>query len=273
MYKLAVVLGFLVLVLPLIAQPKAPAQAVRIESLSISGVTHVSTAELQGVHDDIAASCCDQAETQEIRERILFAFQERGYFKAEAQRLEVTPLDRSTVPPSVAVAVEMSEGQQYKLKSIGFRSEKAFSRDQLREQFVIADGDIFNVEKIRKGLDDLRKLYACNGYLNFVPVPNTDADDDSAMVTLKIDVDEGKQFRLGGLLLDGEEPHAGDGAKLLETWKPMQGKVYDGCKIEQWWQVAATMLPPGSRMEQLLGLRQDAASGIVTGYLQFPDDK
>jgi hypothetical protein len=45
-------------------------------------------------------------------------------------------------------------------------------------------------------------------------------------------VGEGRQFHWGGVLLDGEEPHAGDGAKLIDAWKPMQGKTNNGNAIE-----------------------------------------
>ena len=119
----------------------------------------------------------------------------------------------------------------------------------------------------------MRKEYASQGYINFTPVPNAEADEQSGTITLIIDADEGKQFRLGGLLLDGQEPHAGDGAKLIEAWKPMEGKTYNGSNIEQWWQLAATMLPPGSRLEQLLELKQDQAAGIITALLNFPEPK
>ena len=54
-------------------------------------------------------------------------------------------------------------------------------------------------------------------------MPETDADDAAATVSLSIYVYEDKQFRLGTLRLDGQEPHGGDRAKLLQTWKPMQG--------------------------------------------------
>ena len=50
----------------------------------------------------------------------------------------------------------------------------------------------------------------------------------------------------------------------------MQGEVYDGSKIDEWWQLAATMLPPGAQLEQLLELRQDASTRIVTALLNFP---
>jgi hypothetical protein len=104
-------------------------------------------------------------------------------------------------------------------------------------------------------------------------VLDADTGDASVTASLSIYVDEGKQFRLGGLLLDGEEPHPGDRAKLVEAWKPMEGKTYNGSKIEQLWQLAATMLPPGSRMERLLELRPDATSHMVTALFILPTAK
>jgi len=101
-------------------------------------------------------------------------------------QLDVTPLDLHTVPPAVAVSVEVTEGLQYKLKSITFREEKVFASDQLREQFVIADGDIFNAEKIRSGACNIRRLNATQGYINFTPVLDADTDDASATVSLSI---------------------------------------------------------------------------------------
>jgi len=50
----------------------------------------------------------------------------------------------------------------------------------------------------------------------------------------------------------------------------MQGNVYDSSNLEQWYQLAATMLPRGARLERSLELRQDLASGIVDTLLRFP---
>lgn len=273
MHKCASVVCFLILSISLSAQPNTSARAVRIHNLTIAGVSHVSSAELASIEAELKQECCDRAETQEIRERILYAFQERGYFEARISQMEVTPADTHLAPPSVDVSAGVSDGQQFRLKAIQFKRNQALSSDQLRQQFLINDADIFNVDNIRHGLENLRKLYSSQGYINLAPVPNSEADEQSGTIMLTIDVDEGKQFRLGGLLLDGEEPHAGDGAKLIEAWKPMQGKIYDGSKIEQWWQLAAAMLPPGSRLEQMLELKQDPAAGIVNALLSFPDAK
>src|SRR5208283_42513 len=89
----------------------------------------------------------------------------------------------------------VEEGQRYKLKEITFSGNKAVADTRaLRAQFKIKDGGVFDTEAIRKGLDNLRKAYAALGYINFTPVPNTDANDETKEITLKIDLDEGKQF-------------------------------------------------------------------------------
>jgi len=273
MCKCAAVVCFLIVSLSLSAQPNTSARAVRIHNLTIGGVSHVSSVELASIEAELKQNCCGHAETQEIRERILYAFQERGYFEARMDHMEVTPVETHLAPPSLDVSASISDGQQFRLQAIQFNGNHALSSEQLRQQFRIRDGEIFNTDEIRQGLEGLRREYMSQGFINFTPVPNTDADEQSGTITLIIDVDEGKQFRLGGLLLDGEEPHAGDGAKLIEAWKPMEGRIYDDSNIEQWWQLAATMLPPGSRLEQLLELKQDPAAGIVTALLNFPDPK
>jgi outer membrane protein assembly factor BamA len=273
MRKCALVVCFVLCVHTLYTQPNSPVRAVRVQELAINGLSNVPATELAAIESEIKQRCCAYAETQEIRERIVYAFQERGYYEARINRVDVTPMATNAAPPAVNVAVDVSNGRRFRLRTIQFRGNEALSTAELRQQFRIEYGEILNVDKIRQGLEGLRRVYASQGYINFTPVPNTEADEKSATVTLTIDVDEGKQFRLGGLLLDGEEPHAGDGAKLLEAWKPMEGGVYNGLRIEEWWQLAATMLPPGARLEQMLGLKQDAASVIVTGYLQFPDSR
>jgi outer membrane protein insertion porin family len=64
----------------------------------------------------------------------------------------------------------------------------------LRNLFPIKDGDIFSKDKVAKGLENLRKAYGEQGYINFTSVPETRFDDDKKLIFLDIDVDEGKQF-------------------------------------------------------------------------------
>ena len=64
----------------------------------------------------------------------------------------------------------------------------------MRRLFKIKDGEWFNRTLISKGLEELRKAYGSLGYINETNIPDTEIDEEHKTITLKIDVDEGKQF-------------------------------------------------------------------------------
>ena len=143
-----------------------------IAKLTLSGVTHLSAADQQTVIHEVQSRCCSSKEPNEIKRRIISGFQQFGYFNAKVENFDATPVQASGVQETLSVSATVNEGPQFRLKGITFAGAKAFPNDQLRSQFKIADNEIFNTEKIRTGLDDLRKLYAAQGYLTFTPVPN-----------------------------------------------------------------------------------------------------
>jgi len=273
MQKCAVAVGLLFLASAFFAQSPARARPVVIANLTLSSVTHLSDADRQTVIHEVQSRCCSSNETNEIKRRIISAFQDFGYFNAKLDKFDVTRLQPSGSQETLSVTATVNEGQQYRLKEISFVGAKAFPTDQLRGQFPIANSDIFNTEKIRTGLDDLRKLYAAQGYLNFTPVPNTEVDDATALISLNIDLDEGNQFHFGRLVLDGEEPRPGTGAKLIEAWKPYEGKLYDPQVVDQYWQAIRTLLPPGATQENTVAMRQDVESATVIPRINFPESK
>ncbi len=147
----------------------------------------------------------DSTKLTEDSERVRYYYQTKGYFKALVGDPKTQIHDTSGVKwyfpfkssPGKAVDITMpvEEGQRYHLKEITFSGNKAVTNTKaLRSLFKIKDGDIFDTEAIRKGLESLRKAYAALGYINFTPVPNTTADDEKRTISLEIDLDEGKQF-------------------------------------------------------------------------------
>jgi len=132
--------------------------------------------------------------TEEGLERVRAGWQDRGYFKVLVTA-ETKALTSSPVSQRIAMSVHVDEGQRYNLKRIKFKNNKAINRvDILRRLFPIADGEIFSREKVASGLENLRKAYDELGYINFTSVPDTQFDDENQLISLVIDVDEGKQF-------------------------------------------------------------------------------
>ncbi|MGB8769224.1 MAG: outer membrane protein assembly factor BamA [Candidatus Korobacteraceae bacterium] len=147
----------------------------------------------------------DSTKLSEDAERVRYYYQTKGYFKALVGDPKTQIHDtsgfrwywpfKSTPGKAVDITMPVEEGARYRLKEITFSGNKAVTNTAgLRALFKIKDGEIFDTEAIRKGLEALRKAYAALGYINFTPVPNTEADDEKKLISLRIDLDEGKQF-------------------------------------------------------------------------------
>ena len=147
----------------------------------------------------------DSTKLSEDAERVRYYYQTKGYFKALVADPKTQIHDtngvkwywpfKSSPGKAVDITLPVEEGERYRLKEITFSGNKAVTKTAgLRALFKIKDGDVFDTEAIRKGLEALRKAYAALGYINFTPVPNTEADDEKKTISLRIDVDEGKQF-------------------------------------------------------------------------------
>lgn len=177
--------------------------------VSIAEVAFLGALQIQASdQEQIAASLRQQAYTGSLDgvvdgalERVRRAWQDRGYFKVQVSGTAKI-LTSSPVNQRVALTVRVDEGLQYRLGQIQFRNNnnKAISNvEALRALFPIADGDVFSREKIAKGLENLRKAYGEQGYINFTSVPDTEFDDDESLIYLEIDIDEGKQFRVSSI--------------------------------------------------------------------------
>ena len=149
----------------------------------------------------------DASKLDEDTERVRAEYQARGYFTVVVQDPKTNIRDTGSqnglkIPflhggpgKSVDITMPIEEGELYHLGSISFKGNKAVTNTKaLRSLFAMKDGDIFNREKVSKGLESLRKAYGELGYINFTPLPDTKINDQKKLIDLTIDVDEGKQY-------------------------------------------------------------------------------
>ncbi len=156
--------------------------------------------------------------------RIRLAWEEHGFFKvlAHAQSQVVSS---DSAYEHVVVTIHVDPGQQYRLGGVRFRSSDPDDRDtlafplaELRKLIPLQEGDIFNVTKVRESLDAMKKLYDSHGYVNFVAIPETEVDDATQRISLVMELDQGKQFRVGKVEVLGLAP--GKAAALTSRVKP-----------------------------------------------------
>ncbi len=187
--------------------------------------------------ENLFARTYDSTKLTEDAERVRYYYQTKGYFKALVGDPKTQIHDtngvkwyfpfKSSPGKAVDITIPVEEGQRYRLKEITFSGNKAIKNTaQLRALFKIKDGDIFDTEAIRKGLESLRKAYAQYGYINFTPVPNTDADDEKKTISLRIDLDEGKQFYVRRIEFQGNTTTRD---KVIRRELALEeGQVYNG---------------------------------------------
>ena len=181
-----------------------------MKNLKPTGVPHSIFLE------NIFSRTYDASKLDEDTERVRLEYQTRGYFTVVVQdpvtKIRDTgngaglkiPLVHSGAGKSVDITIPIEEGELYRLGTITFKGGKAVTNMKaLRGLFNIQDGDIFNREKISKGIEALRKAYGELGYINFTSLPDTKVDEQKKTINLEIDLDEGKQFYVRRIEFEG----------------------------------------------------------------------
>jgi outer membrane protein insertion porin family len=163
--------------------------------------------------ENLFARTFDASKLDEDVQRVQYAYQDRGYFKAQTADPQTHVRDAGglnyfTLRPStgkrIDIMIPVEEGERYKLGSITFSGNKMFTNTRaLRAQFAQKDGEYFNRTLFVKGLEQLRKAYGSQGYIRLVASPVPHVDDATKVINWTIEVDEGKQFIVSRIEFSG----------------------------------------------------------------------
>ena len=159
--------------------------------------------------ESIFPATFDRNKLEEDKERVRQAYQDAGYFTAKTLEESVDiqhrgghgwrlPLIKMNSPGiSADITLPVEEGKLYHLRNMNFTGVKLFRTPEvlMKPLFGMTTGDVFSTDKLRKGIENMRKLYGKFGYIDFVPEPDFHpAEDGSDQIDLTLTADEGKQF-------------------------------------------------------------------------------
>lgn len=191
---------------------------IKVGDIRFQGNKHVSSRELRssmknlrpiGIPhsiflENLFAKTFDSSKLDEDAERVRDDLRHHGYFEALVEEPQTKLRDKTGgfgIPPfrksgkAMDITMPVQEGDKYRLKAITFKNNKAIINTQLlRSLFPLKDGDTFDTHQVQKGLENLRKAYGEYGYINFTAVPETQIDNEKKMLTLNVDIDEGKPY-------------------------------------------------------------------------------
>src|ERR1035438_7154101 len=150
----------------------------------------------------------DSTKLEEDKQRIQVFYQEHGYFMAHVADATVTMrqvggagthiwLIHPNKPGTRAdIKVDIEEGRKYHLNNITFTGVKFFKTPEalMTPLFGMSKGEVFSTAKLKKGIENMRKLYGQFGFIDFVVEPEPQPVTNTDQVDLSLSVDEGKQF-------------------------------------------------------------------------------
>ncbi len=158
--------------------------------------------------ENLISKTFDASKFAEDQERIRMAYTDKGYWFAKVVNGQVVLRDvggsgrtlpfftKSKPGKRADLTLTIEEGKEQTLAKINYVGVKLFRTPDVlsKSLFNMQPGDVFSTAKLRKGIDNMKKLYADFGYIDFVPEPAMDPVKGTDTIELTLNVDEGKQF-------------------------------------------------------------------------------
>jgi outer membrane protein assembly factor BamA len=193
------------------------------------------------------------------------AWQDRGYFQVTVGRAEAEPLGGDSHEEHFRVLAPINEGLQYHLGDLTFVNANAFSSGELRNLIPLKEGEIFDVSKIRSGIAALWKQYAAIGYIDFTAVPKTEIDDKLQRISVALELDEQRQYRIGEVKAIGLDPTL----MAVLGCKICSGEIFNEPAIDDFVEQNRSSLPANLSRQDYLQEKRDTRRGIVDLTLDF----
>lgn len=148
-----------------------------------------------------------QADVEQAAKNLVTYLQNEGFVNAKLARLQVgTENKRSN---KVMVVLQIEEGPQATIDKITITGNKFFSNDKISEILNLKPEQKLNLIDLEIALNNLKVFYAENGFIESKLLSeNKDLiqySDSLTEASLRIDIYEGPQIRVGSILIEGND--------------------------------------------------------------------
>ncbi|HEX8557248.1 MAG TPA: POTRA domain-containing protein [Pyrinomonadaceae bacterium] len=159
-----------------------------------------------------------------VESNLLPLYHERGYLRAAFSPPRVTP-EASPECRGVAVAMTVDEGSIYVWDKAAWEGAAGLTAQELDAALGMKGREVANAVKIAKGLAAVRRAYGRKGFLGVRIRPETEFDDAARSVSYRFRIEEGAQYRMGELTVNGLDEVATN--NLRGRWRLLSREIYD----------------------------------------------
>lgn len=139
-------------------------------------------------------------------------YRDHGYVSARVGVPELRTLDDSADGATrwIQLRVPVVEGQRHRIGTVTFAGNQLVPSETLQAIFGLEEGEWYNQQRVRKGLEKAREVYGAAGYMEFTgfpdltPTPVPDAlSAGPPVVDVTMRLSEGPQYRVNRLTFAG----------------------------------------------------------------------
>jgi outer membrane protein insertion porin family len=200
-----------------------PSSLPSVAEITFKGNTAIPTAKLQQIVSGagIGSTFTENRFRQVLDANVRPAYEALGYMRVQFPTFDVSPAKNVN---GVAVTVHVKEGDVFKLGEVELAGELADSKELLKVG-GFETGETVNFEKIRAGVENIRKALRRKGYIEANTSSDRKLNDEKKTLDLVVNVDPGPQFTMGRLMIQGldveTEPH------IKKLWALKRGDPFN----------------------------------------------
>lgn len=196
-----------------------------VRNLEFPGASPDEIADLQAAGKELVGRDYLRSEiSPQEKFNLLPVYRSHGYLKAafgDPQPKIVEDAQQTLVDVSIPV----TRGIQYKLSEIVWQGNTVFPADKLRLAVRLEDGEPVNAVQLEDDLGRIHRLYGTKGYILAQLSPTPQMNDAESTVKYQINVNEGDQYRMGDLELEGLTAEITK--RMMTQFQMKKGDPYD----------------------------------------------
>ena len=201
-----------------------------LAAIEFKGNRKLRTKRLRSKMQIVTGQIFDQFKLKEDIEELKKFYAEKGF---SLVNIKFTKTEKDN---KVTVTLMIDEGARMRVRQINFRGNKAYSNNRLMKLLKTRKRWLFNAGFFKKDVleEDTQRIlgfYYLSGYIDAKVEPQVKYNPKRAAIYITFEIEEGKQYKVGNILLEGNTIFSND--KLEEDLNLKPQAIYGEDKLRE----------------------------------------
>jgi outer membrane protein assembly factor BamA len=202
-----------------------------VERVESNGFGNLSNEQAAQIRTLLIGKPYDPEQAGWFLEQVRGVLQDNGYFHALVDNPSILPLRTNEDPTPIVLSFALEVGSCFRAGKIEILGVDAPTASELRGLITLQTGDIFDVSKIRQGMEVIQKWYNSRGFINEVAAPDQYIDTVARTISIQLSIIPDACFHAGTIEVTGIDDATT--AKLVRLIPLETGAIFDPNKMDE----------------------------------------